>query len=302
VSQDLPSLLAAGERAVFHGPPARAVGLLEQAMALAEAEGRRAEVTAAGWLLGVALASQGRLGRAVALLEPLVGAGEQADAPEIRLFGSLAAATMASVHRQLGRHQVAWGFDERGLGLSEGRGEAAFDCRLGLASDAVGLEDVSAARLGLDAAAELVTGREDWWRQRVRLDWVRAEIALLVGEPTEAVGLAVAAVDRAEHSRAPRHVAKGLLFQGVAEVQVDTDAATGTLRRAASLAEGLGTLPLIWPARALLGALLVDRAPDESARCLASARSAVLAIAADLAPEIRDEWLSRPDVSALLEG
>jgi hypothetical protein len=61
-------------------------------------------------------------------------------------------------------------------------------------------------------------------------------------------------------------------------------------------------LPVVWQARALLGALLAGASGEESARSLAAARSAVLTIAADLPAELRDEWLARPNVSALLEG
>jgi len=43
VDGDLASLLAAGERAAFHGPPAAAVADLEQAVVMAQREGRRAE-------------------------------------------------------------------------------------------------------------------------------------------------------------------------------------------------------------------------------------------------------------------
>jgi hypothetical protein len=103
-------------------------------------------------------------------------------------------------------------------------------------------------------------------------------------------------------ARAPRHVAKGLLFQGVAELQAGSAEATATLRRAATLAEGLAALPLVWQARALLGALLFAEPGEEGARSLATARSAVLTIAGDLPPTLREEWLARPNVSALLEG
>jgi hypothetical protein len=41
---------------------------------------------------------------------------------------------------------------------------------------------------------------------------------------------------------------------------------------------------------------------DEGARSLAAARNAVLTIAGDLPADLRDEWLDRPNVSALLEG
>ena len=236
------------------------------------------------------------------MLSPLLEPGEtDGAAPEQQLFAALAAATIASVHRQLGRHAVARDYDERGLALVD-TGEAGFDCLLGLAADAVGLGEVDVAQRQLEAAAELVEGRDDWWRQRVRLDWVRAEVALLEGDAEAAASAASTAVDRAEGALAPRHVAKGLLFLGVAQVQADDDEAATTLRRAATLAESLDTLPLVWPARAVLGALQQAADPLESARSLAAARSAVLGIASDLPPGVRDSWLARPDVAALFEA
>jgi hypothetical protein len=289
---------------VFHGPPGKAVADLEKAVVLAQREGRRAEVTAAAWLLGVALSAAGRYGGALRVLGPLLDAGGAAGAaPETKLFASLAAATAASVHRGLGRHEAARELDERGLGTGEGIPEAVFDCTLGLASDAVGLGDADVAREHLGQAEALVTAHdEEWWRQRVRYEWARAEVALLVDEPDEAVVAASSSVERAESARAPRHVAKGLLFQGVAELQAGSPNAVGTLRRAAQLAEQLSALPIAWQARALLGALLGATAGEESAKSLAAARSAVLTIAGDLPPELREQWLARPNVSALLEG
>jgi hypothetical protein len=72
------------------------------------------------------------------------------------------------------------------------------------------------------------------------------------------------------------------------------------LRRAATLAESLGTLPLLWPSRALLGALLEPTSPKDAAKALASARNAVLQIADDLPETLRELWLNRQDVAALL--
>ncbi|HEX7104882.1 MAG TPA: hypothetical protein VF218_02870 [Acidothermaceae bacterium] len=307
-SDELASLLAKGERATFHGPPGMAVTALEQAVDLATANNRTAEATAASWLLGVAQAARGRFGTALTLLGGVMGplraavAGEET-APELRLFGALAAATVASVHRQLGRHTTAWDFDALGLTAADaipGLDEAVFDCRLGLASDAVGLGERDIAATELDVAASLVEAHPDWWRQRVRLDWVRAEIALLDENPAGAQEAAGEAIDRAELAKAPRHVAKGLLFLGVAQAQSGAPDTLTTLRRAATLAEQLGTTPLIWPARALIGAMLAEEDPATSARSLQAARSAVLTIAGDLPDDVRDEWLVRPDIEALL--
>jgi tetratricopeptide (TPR) repeat protein len=300
VPDELASLLSAGERAAFHGRPVAGVAPLQQAVEAAHAAGRDDEATAAAWLLGVALGAAGRYGSALAVLEPLA---ERAavDHPARRLFASLACSTAASVQRQLGRHAVARSQDERALALAGGAEEAVFDAHLGLAADAVGLGDAVTAQRELDAANALLPGRGDWWRQRVRAQWVRAEVAMLTGDPEAAVRAGEAAVTSAEASGAPRHVAKSLLFLGVAQVQCgDAAEAAVTLRRGATLAESLGCLPLVWPTRAVLGALLQGDAPAESARNLSGARGTVLAIADDLPEDLRQEWLVRPDIAALL--
>jgi hypothetical protein len=304
---DLASLLASGEHAAFHGKPHAAVSVLEQAVVLAQSQGRQAEMAAAAWLLGVALGAAGRYGGALTVLSPLVDSGRgPAAPPEQRLFGALSSSTIASVHRQLGRHVVARDADLAALDLTDGTGEAAFDAQLGLAADAVGVEDLDEAVERATAAEALIPERSDeWWRQRVRLGWVQADIALLEGRATEAAEAAHAAVDRAENARAPRHVAKGLLYLGLAQVSgasEDPAEAAQTLRRAATLAESLGTVPLVWPARALLGALVAGTDQAESDRSLAAARNAVLSIAGDLPPGVRAEWLARSDIAALLGG
>ena len=302
MSDQLASLLAAGERAAFHGRPASGVPPLQQAVEAAHESGRDDEATAAAWLLGVALGASGRYGSALAVLEPLA---ERAavDHPARRLFASLAASTAASVHRQLGRHAAAQELDDQAEGLAGDAAEALFDARLGLAADAVGLGDAAAARSRLEQATALLEGRSDWWRQRVRVLWVRAEVSLLTGDPGGAIKAAETAVTLAESSGAPRHVAKSLLFLGVAQVSGgDPNEAAVTLRRAATLSESLGCLPLVWPSRAMLGALLEGVVPQESARSLASARSTVISIADDLPEDLRADWLGRPDVATLLEG
>ena len=302
VSDELADLLAAGERAAFHGRPASGVGALESAFEQAKEQGRPAEATAAAWLLGVCLGAAGKFGSALAVLEPLA-AQSSTDSAERRLFAALAASSAASVQRQLGQHPAAKVLDEQGLALAEGGAEPTFDALLGLAADNVGLGDAAAARARLTEAAALSDARSDWWRQKVELAWVQAEASLLEGSPTAAADSLAPAITSAEVSGAPRYVAKSLLFLGVAQVQSGqlADAET-TLRRAATLAESLGAIPLLWPSRALLGALLEESAPAEAAKSLAAARGAVITIADDLPESLRDVWLDRQDVAALLGG
>ena len=301
MEDELTELLATGERAAFHGRPAAGVAPLQRAVELAHAGGRDAEATAAAWLLGGCLSAAGRYGSALTVLEPLAAASPAA--AERRVFSSLAGATLASVARQLGRHAEGRVADERALSLAGESAEAQFDAHLGLAADAVGLGQADVAEAALDRAAALVDGRTDWWRQRVRTDWVRAEVALLRDRPEDAVRRAGAAVTLAETSGAPRHVAKGLLFEGVAHLQTGAvDAAESALRRAATLAESLGATPLVWPARAMLGALIAEAHPAEGAAALGAARAVVGQIAEDLPEPYRGDWLARPDIAALLAG
>ena len=302
MEEQLVALLAAGERAAFHGRPLAGVDPLEQAVALATGGGRTTEAGMAGWLLGVCFTAGGRYGAALDVLEPLTALGERAE-PEARLVGALAGAARAAVHRQLGRHEEAQGMDRTALGWTDGTGEAGFDASLGLAADAIGLGDPAAAGEALARCTDMSEEHAEWWRQRVRLGWVQAELALLEERPEDAITLLEPSVALAERSGAPRHVAKGLLFLGVAQVQAGAlEPSTGTLRRAAMLAESLGARPLVWPARAVLGTLLAEDDATASATSLEAARRSARAISEDLPHSLRAAWLDRPDVAALLAG
>jgi tetratricopeptide (TPR) repeat protein len=291
------------EHVLFHRAPADALPDLNAAAADPSTEdGARAL-----WLAGVALGALGRYGEALELLAPAGGPAIPADRfPHLR---SLAASTAASMYRQLGRHAEAEELDRRALRLAGqardggSTAEALFDARLGLAADAVGLHRTAdAARLLREAAAVVPAAS---WRHRVRLDWVTIEVALLEGDPATAVATARRAVTTSETAQAPRHVAKSLLFLGaslVGELRATggrADDAAGALGRSVALSEGLGALPLLWVARALLGALMRPTDPDGAATSLRAARAAVSGIAEGLSTADREAWLARPDLAAL---
>lgn len=295
VDEELAGLLAAGERAVFRGVPGQGLVPLERAEALAGERGDVARRTRAAWLLGVCRSATGTYGQALAGLT--TAASDPEVAAELR---SLPASAVGAIQRQLGRHAEGRDWDQAALDAA-GDPEAECEALLGLASDAVGLGEPEAAREVLARIGHVLAERPLWWRHHIRTDWVRAEVALLDGDPAQARAAAERALDAAEAASAPRHVAKSLLFAGVAATSHGQQGtAVDLLARAAVLAEGLGARPLVWPSRGLLGALLAGSSPAESERSLEAARAVIRGIAADLPPLLAAEWLARRDIRALL--
>lgn len=229
----------------------------------------------ARWLLGVCLGAQGRYGSALEVLQSM--------------HDGLALATVASIYRQLGKHVVARTWDERALEHDDDA--ARFDGTLGLGADAVGINDTDTARRRLAEAREIARGRRGWWRQRTRLAWLAAEIGLLTDDRPSAVRAARVAVAIAEQESAHRHIAKSLLFAGVAA----NDASD--LRRCLDIARRLRCRPLIWPALVVLARLEPVKADTHRRR----ATAVVCAIADDLPAELRAEWLMRPEFAELPE-
>ncbi|MDT7699471.1 MAG: hypothetical protein QOJ30_1796 [Pseudonocardiales bacterium] len=199
---------------------------------------RRADPTAR-WTAAVALGGQGRYAGAAALLEALA-----ANPRTPRALAAHAAVTRASHLRQLGGHGAAARFDGLGIRLATAAGrsdpgatELGIDARsalvdglVGLAADAVGRADVGAATSLLTRADAVL---EDCAAPRptIRAGWVRAELALLRGDPAVAVRAAAAAVAGARRWGSARHLLKSRL---VAEV-------AGILAARAGLAEGTGS-------------------------------------------------------------
>jgi hypothetical protein len=296
VDEELAGLLAAGERAVFRGVPGQGLVSLERAQAIAAETGDLALRMRAVWLLGVCRTAIGSYGPA---LQGLTAAAADPQVPaELR---ALPASAVGVVQRQLGRHAEARAWDEGALEAAVGNAEVEGEALLGLGSDAVGLGELAVARHTLDRAQRHLTERPLWWRQQIRLDWLRAEVALLNDDPGQARSASQRALANSEAANAPRHVAKSLLFAGVAAAAQDqSSAAVDLLARSAVLAEGLGARPLVWPSRGLLGALLAESSPQDSQRCLQTARNVIRAIAAELPPVLAEPWLSRQDIRNLL--
>ena len=225
------------------------------------------------WLVAVALGGQGHYAAAAAELERL------AVEPAVpRRVAAHAAVTRAAHLRQLGGHAAARSWDARGLRLATaapdrgsacggspgGRGTAGggvtdagtdvgaarIDALVGLAADAIGLGDPTGAERLLAAAAPALAAHPSW-RPATRACWVRAELALVLGRPAEALAPAEAALAAAGRGGSRRHVLKSRIVLAVARsaAGVMTPAAAVTeLDAAAAECVGLGLLPLCWPA------------------------------------------------------
>ena len=243
------------------------------------------------WLVAVALGGQGHYAAAAAELERLA-----ADPAVPRRVAAHAAVTRAAHLRQLGGHAAARSWDARGLRLAIAAGGAApdrgsarggspggrgtpgggvaagsddgtdaeaarIDALVGLAADAIGLGDPTGAERLLAAAAPALAAHPSW-RPATRAGWVRAELALVLGRPAEAVAPAEAALAAAGRGGSRRHVLKSRIVLAVAQsaARVTTaEAAVTELDAAAAECAGLGLLPLCWPAG--LAALDLTQAP-----------------------------------------
>ena len=167
-------------------------------------------------------------------------------------------ALIASVYRQVGLHQSAQAFDERGLRAPAHDDLGRAMCSLGLAADLVGVGDRAGARAALAAAAPAVAEVPAWhWGARwfdpwLTEAWVAAEVHLLSDEPDAAVRVLQPFADMKPRTnpttRWPFERAKTLLFLGVAERCVGQPDAAGHLTVAARMCQEAGLDPLLLPA------------------------------------------------------
>ncbi len=284
--------LERAEWLVFHGAVDEAIPLFGELRGLT---GRPAVY--ARWLRGVALGACGRYGEALEIVDSI-----PADAPEYSMARSL----RGSLLRQIGCHDLAQSADREAMTSAATPG-AAIEAMTGLAADAVGLEDVSAAERSLTQARGLLdrvtadprTGAL-WWRHQVRLAWVECEVALLESRYLDALAHATLALDAAEGATAPRHVAKSLLFVAVCEIQTGRpESAVPRLRRSLMLSTSMGFLAVAWPAHAVLAALLKGTDPGAAHQHFVAASAITNTVREGLSGDLARRWDARADIMAL---
>ncbi|RUP28036.1 MAG: hypothetical protein EKK51_25365 [Mycolicibacterium sp.] len=224
------------------------------------------------WLHAVAAGGQGRYAAAFADLDTLA---RQSRGPLL----SLARSTRASFLRQLGWHRVARVADGRAWALVADRPDAAearADALVGLAADALGVGRFGVAHRLLERAA-VDTENSGVPRQRVRLAWVGAELAMVSGHGEESVALAERAVGLVGDLDSPRHAVKTDVVYSAALCSAGRfDESRRVADAALERTQQFGLVPLTWA----LGCLLSDigsakRSPDEMAQIRDAAAATV---------------------------
>jgi hypothetical protein len=129
--------------------------------------------------------------------------------------------------------------------------EAAADALVGLAADALGVGRFGVSARLLDRARAIdVEGSP---RQRVRLAWVSAELAMARGEGADAVAHARSGVAAAAAYPSTRHAVKSDVVLAAALCSAgDLDAARGVADTALLATEKSGLIPLRWALACLL--------------------------------------------------
>ncbi|MFD4183459.1 hypothetical protein [Rhodococcus sp. NPDC058514] len=217
------------------------------------------------WLRAVALGGQGRYAAARTELSRIgsrrFARGE--GRPASRDIASLALSTEASLLRQLGWHRLAAGFDGRALAIlggQAGRDElptaiaaARCDALTGLAADALGCGRLALGTALLERCAPLVGNDPGLWRQRIRLNWVSAEIALASGNAELARRHASTAVELALAADSVRHRVKSdLLLAAAHSAGPNPSSAVDLGEQVLDRCAEHGLLPLRWAAAMLV--------------------------------------------------
>ena len=171
-------------------------------------------------------------------------------------LGSLALSTHASFLRQLGWHQRARGWDGRAWACAGGDPEAGVDALIGLAADALGVGRLALSTALLTRAAGLLV-RADAPPRRlaIRLEWVRAELAMACSDGSSAVCFARRGVDLAERALPAlrRHRVKSdVVLAAALCCSGDAAGARAVADAALSATERFGLVPLRWAVSCLL--------------------------------------------------
>lgn len=214
------------------------------------------------WLRAVALGGQGRYAAARAELG-LVRARAGGDANLL----SLASSTEASFLRQVGFHALATEYD--GVAVRVGKAPyAVADALTGLAADALGQGRFALSSRLLTRATDCA--EQAGLRQRIRLRWVTAELAMATGAGAAALASAEAAVELAAASPSVRHRVKSALLRAAAlGCCGDVAAAVAAAGDVIEHCREQRLTPLRWAAGMLCAGMASD--PDAAADAAADA-------------------------------
>lgn len=218
----------------------------------------RYEVASKSWEQAFVACAQGRFGDAVAIGISCLPQVPINEAARLRL-------TMGSSLRQMRRYDAAAALDRDDESFPAA---ARVHLAISRAADHVGAANSAAASETLRPSFEDLLdafGAQDHpidvERARIRHAWVATEIALLLGQPSQALEV-IDPLFQTLHERErvsaswPRHVAKTALFRGVVLADLGRyEDAKGDLRMAVEMASPLGAVPVVQVATQVLDSI-----------------------------------------------
>lgn len=212
---------------------------------------------------------------------------------------SLALSARASLLRQVGAPDragvddgEAWSLSAQATGIRSTVARA--DAALGLAADAVAAGEPRGAVAVLLGTASDLAADAGGWRVSTRLEWVRAEAALLCGDDALVPAEAAARICR---GRSVRHAVKSRLIRAVALLAAGDQARADQDLRAVAVSPYAS---LHW----VVAVLLVGggrHRPWERAAWCAGLRSAA-GISRQLPPDLRERFVAQPALERLRAG
>jgi tetratricopeptide (TPR) repeat protein len=207
------------------------------------------------------------------------------------------------VHAECGGLQRAIEFNERGVGMSRERSdpEVIANCELNLGDAARVRNDLPLAREYFESVHGLAHKRttSDWmkWRYSQHLFAGLGETWLALDEPTKADEFCDRCLELATRTGSQKYLVRGWRLKGeIAKARLDWAKAEEALRKALTLAKGVGNPTQLWQSHLALGRLYHDtRRVDPARVSFAAAQKVIESIGCSLhTPELKEDFEGSP--------
>jgi class 3 adenylate cyclase/tetratricopeptide (TPR) repeat protein len=286
----------------WRGDYPEALRVAERALEIAMREHMPAMASFAQWYKGLSLAAQGHYGAGIGELRSAL---ELAERVGDRALRARFLNTLGWCHAEFGAHQRASEYNRRStelarelveLKLVTSAPELYANGSINLAGNRIALGDLDGAHEAIEPIVESLREDDDpWmrWRYSLHVKDVLARLALVEGDPEQALALTTEELEGARRHVARKLEARALELRARALVQLDRREEAGdAAREALGVAQQLGYAPILWRAPSVLSELARrdgDRASADE--FVNQARSRIEQLAGELTePELRRDF------------